>query len=506
MGRQDKTFRLAFQNVNSLGSSNYSHSIQEFAETQLRLQIDLAGLTEHCLNVSQPKVLNTIQKSLNRHHRGQYAIQMNSADLTTTSPYLPGGTASLLLGDHLTRIDASGRGGDPLGRWSYFTLRRKQLPPLTIYTVYKVNKLPTNSVGITAWHQQRLRLDEQNRQNKHPRDAFTTDLIKAVLQHQAQRHQIIVGGDFNVTLNTPRSQLLRLANILQLIDPWTIFYPQYEDFNTYQRGSARIDSLLISHDLLVDSIRKIGYSPYNWITISEPHEVEYYLLLRNRSHFGQAHGTPFTRAPFDDYIPWTADSTYCNDILAGTIQTSLDDVPQCTALLQACKAASDLDILPATISEEEFRGKILSWKETTSTSPSGRHLGIYKSLFAPGPYHNNPEDDEETRNYYCLRNSQLDIRNLTLEIINYCIHTGYILERWKTIVNTMIFKDTGVYKIHRLRVIHIYEADFNLLLAVKWRQLLQSTDQRNLINPGLFGGYLLRLGLIFWQTNWLQIS
>jgi hypothetical protein len=89
---------------------------------------------------------------------------------------------------------------------------------------------------------------------------------------------------------------------------------------------------------------------------------------------------------------------------------------------------------------------------------------------------------------HCLRNSQQDIRNLILEIINYCIQTGYILERWKTIVNTMIFKDTGVYKIHRLRVIHIYEADFNLLLAVKWRQLLQSADQRNLINPGLFGG------------------
>jgi hypothetical protein len=226
----------------------------------------------------------------------------------------------------------------------------------------------------------------------------------------------------------------------------------------------------------------------SWITISEPHEIEYYLLLRNRSHFGQAHETLFTRAPFDDYIPWAADSTYCNDILAGTIQTSLDDAPQCTALLQACKAASDLDILPATITEEEFRGKIVSWKETTSTSPSGRHLGIYKSLFAPGPYHNKLEDDEETRNYYCLRNSQRDIRNLILEIINYCIDTGYILERWKTIVNTMIFKDTGVYKIHRLRVIHIYEADFNLLLAVKWRQLLQSADQRNLINPGLFGG------------------
>jgi hypothetical protein len=52
----------------------------------------------------------------------------------------------------------------------------------------------------------------------------------------------------------------------------------------------------------------------------------------------------------------------------------------------------------------------------------------------------------------------------------------------------MIFKDPGNYKIHRLRVIHIYEADFNLLLAVKWRQLLQSADNKALLNPGQYGG------------------
>jgi hypothetical protein len=55
-------------------------------------------------------------------------------------------------------------------------------------------------------------------------------------------------------------------------------------------------------------------------------------------------------------------------------------------------------------------------------------------------------------------------------------------------VNTIIFKDIGSYRIHRLRVIHIYEADFNLLLAIKWRQLLRHADNRNLINPRLFGG------------------
>jgi hypothetical protein len=38
------------------------------------------------------------------------------------------------------------------------------------------------------------------------------------------------------------------------------------------------------------------------------------------------------------------------------------------------------------------------------------------------------------------------------------------------------------------RVILIYEADFNLLLAVKWRQLLHHADTKGLLNPGQFGG------------------
>jgi hypothetical protein len=46
----------------------------------------------------------------------------------------------------------------------------------------------------------------------------------------------------------------------------------------------------------------------------------------------------------------------------------------------------------------------------------------------------------------------------------------------------MIFKDPGVYKIHRLRVIHIYEVDFN------WRQLLHSADTSGLLHERQLGG------------------
>jgi hypothetical protein len=42
--KEDNTFRIVFQNVNSLGAKQYHHTIQELAETQRQLQIDFAGL------------------------------------------------------------------------------------------------------------------------------------------------------------------------------------------------------------------------------------------------------------------------------------------------------------------------------------------------------------------------------------------------------------------------------------------------------------------------------
>ena len=224
----------------------------------------------------------------------------------------------------------------------------------------------------------------------------------------------------------------------------------------------------------------------SWKTVTNPEEIEYYLQLRNKSHFGQAQGTPFTESPFVNSLDWPAQSETCEAILAGTYTTDVSTVPQCQALLTACKTVSDLDIIPAEVTPNEFAGKIKSWNEFTSTSPSGRHLGRYKALYAKGPY--TPDTPEGKADMERLTNEQKEIRQAIIAIMNYCIQTGYVLERWKTIVNTMIFKDNGNYKIHRLRVIHIYEADFNLLLAVKWRQLLRSADSRDAINHGLFGG------------------
>jgi hypothetical protein len=112
----------------------------------------------------------------------------------------------------------------------------------------------------------------------------------------------------------------------------------------------------------------------------------------------------------------------------------------------------------------------------------GRHLGRYKALFSKGAY--NVEDEDEREQF---ASKQFDITKLIISVMNYCIESGYVLDRWKTVINTMILKDVGNVKIHQLRVIHIYEADFNLLLAVKWQDLLRTSDARSWINDNQFG-------------------
>lgn len=61
------------------------------------------------------------------------------------------------------------------------------------------------------------------------------------------------------------------------------------------------------------------------------------------------------------------------------------------------------------------------------------------ALFAQGPFTCDPDGDPETNDRYKkLSTAQRDIADVIIAIINHCITTGYVLDRWKTIVNTMI--------------------------------------------------------------------
>jgi hypothetical protein len=76
-----------------------------------------------------------------------------------------------------------------------------------------------------------------------------------------------------------------------------------------------------------------------------------------------------------------------------------------------------------------------------------------------------------------------------IDIINYGLLHGYSLQRWQQVVNVMILKEPDNHKIHRLRILHLFEADYNLILGVKWRQLMKHAEAHKTLNEGQYGSH-----------------
>ena len=220
-----------------------------------------------------------------------------------------------------------------------------------------------------------------------------------------------------------------------------------------------------------------------WREVNCPREIEYFLCLRNQRHFGQSEteGTPFTTPEMKKKFNWNASTHEAELVLEGNYEDDeLSDIAR--LFLDNMTRVTDLEGLPPMVTKEDLRGKFKKWRESTSTSPSGRHLGHYKILFQT--IDKSLEDGERTK----LRGMQDDIATSYTMMINYAIKHRYSYERWKHIVNMMLYKEEGNVKIHRLRVIHLYEADLNFLLGLKWKDAIHKSQRDQTLNSGQYGG------------------
>ena len=228
-----------------------------------------------------------------------------------------------------------------------------------------------------------------------------------------------------------------------------------------------------------------------WQTIDIPSDVLMHLQTRNRRHFGQAHGTPFTIPPLSEDFGYCGDTLEAEALLDGDYDYDKINDPAVRSLLQHMNQIQFLSAqsTTSTITEDAFRSKLLAWRESTATSPSGQHLGHFKTLVARHEFsdvrdEDNPQEIEKRNELDAIQRKLLRLR---LQVVNYALSQGYSYKRWQTIANTHILKEPGNIKIHRTRVIHIYEADYNLALGEKWRQAMQQADEANVLNEGQFG-------------------
>ena len=146
-----------------------------------------------------------------------------------------------------------------------------------------------------------------------------------------------------------------------------------------------------------------------------------------------------------------------------------------------------------TITDQEFHDKLRVWSESTTTSPSGLHLGHYKTLISRHSFSSQLSDDELLPEFVTQRDElnakQQDLFHIHLQMINYARKRGYAYARWRTIANTILFKDPDNMRLHRTQVvIQKYEADFNLALGVKeWRSTMHQAEDNHSLNEGQYG-------------------
>lgn len=192
------------------------------------------------------------------------------------------------------------------------------------------------------------------------------------------------------------------------------------------------------HD--ADAMKALPDDAAHWETITVPHQIEQLLLQSNRHHFSQADGTPLTRPPFTADIGYKADGYSVEMILSG--QQAYQNTSEATALLIKHLQRRTVQTLKGTISYNDVLQKLKYWKETTTTSPSGLHLGHYPCSWKDPRMH--PTDPNRDQ----ILQQQKQVLLATVVLLNYAIKFGYSFQRWQKIVNIMLLKNPGNPRIH----------------------------------------------------------
>jgi hypothetical protein len=131
-------------------------------------------------------------------------------------------------------------------------------------------------------------------------------------------------------------------------------------------------------------------------------------------------------------------------------------------------------VLPHFMPMEDMIKGSKKRKENTTTSPSGKHLGIYKSLTR---YHKHATQQlQKKSNGETFSDTAYIALKIQHQIINLAIKQTHSLERWQKVHNFFIEKIPGHPLLDKLRIIHIYEADWNLLLKYFIAYKLTHTD------------------------------
>ena len=173
---------------------------------------------------------------------------------------------------------------------------------------------------------------------------------------------------------------------------------------------------------------------------SDKHSVEYTTLLDadaieeelincNREWFQQAAETPFGHGELFDMVGYSGLTDEADAIVEGDCIEYLG-IPmsrESQVFLEECRRPLPVKPIDTVISVADYIKTVKEWKETTSTSPSGRHLGHYRTAILDS-----------------------DIVKLHTQLLNLPIAHGFAPERWTHSVTPLLEKDESLPYLTRL--------------------------------------------------------
>jgi hypothetical protein len=166
------------------------------------------------------------------------------------------------------------------------------------------------------------------------------------------------------------------------------------------------------------------------------------ILNRNVKRFGQANGTPFTNAELKEWLGYYGKTETGQAIIQGELQPVLENAqfPETQVVLDLLQPFNPpAEPVSAHVTNADFKNFFKKWKEATSTSPSGKHLGHYKTLLSSA-----------ILDYQLLVDKAERIIDAHVHLLNTATTYGCPFERWKYIVSVMIEKKAGNYQLNKL--------------------------------------------------------
>ena len=203
----------------------------------------------------------------------------------------------------------------------------------------------------------------------------------------------------------------------------------------------------------------------DWIRVTDRHVMEDLLIGWQRLHFMQANETPLASQQWDRQLSLESEQ---DKILEGKFVLDQKYPKECQMLFDEMrrneKVANTVDFQTEF---EDFHDFIKRIKEMTGTSPSGRSYSHYKVLLV-----------HEKKKLQLLH-----------RLFSLALEYGVILHRWKKTVTSLIEKDEGRPRIHRMRSIHIIEAELQFVTKIVYaNRMMKTAEKHQLVTDEQYGG------------------